>query len=287
VENVTALYFPIYCMKLYNAMGEALGFTDDSATESDTQAISRRFEGRVLVAEDNVANRELIRIILEKYGIEATIVENGEEAVERFDPGAFDLILMDEQMPRMNGKEAMHRIRKETGSSVPIVAVTANVVNEARERGIRSGYDAFVGKPINVAELEEVLERYLDEKTPYEMLPAVPDEAGRRVRGLDMEKLRKELMLDDAEILLLLEVFLGKVRRLMLEMGEAVDRSDYERIASTAHSVKGSSANFRLKRVQDLAKEMEDAASKKEKGFDYEAYSRAIGDELATIGIES
>ena len=124
------------------------------------------FEGKILVAEDNLANQELIKIILERYGLTYMIASNGVEALYYYQSQPFDMVLMDEQMPRMNGNEATSAIlayeKENKKKHTPIVALTANVVKGARERSIQNGYDAFLGKPIVLKEIEQIFERYLN-----------------------------------------------------------------------------------------------------------------------------
>jgi PAS domain S-box-containing protein len=289
VDNVTPLYFPIYCTKLHSVMAQALNLFSVAGMEDETAA-HRQFRGHLLVAEDNVANQQLVRIILDRYGLDYTITDDGIEAVEAFKEGAFDLVLMDEQMPRMNGIDAMRKIRifeAEQGFvQTPIVAVTANVVKGVREHGIRAGYDAFLGKPISLEELEEVFERHLQEVAPADAAPepSSPSEE-QRIEGLDMEKLRSELMLEHDDIIMLLEVFLKKVQTLRGELAHAINANAYATIAKIAHSIKGSSANFRMEEVQQLAREVEEAATAKKQGYDYQGMYEKLFSELEKVKI--
>ena len=288
VDSVTPLYFPIYCTKLHSVMAQALNLFSAGQLEDET-AIRRQFRGHLLVAEDNMANQELVRIILDRYGIGYMITADGIEAVEAFKEGAFDLVLMDEQMPRMNGIDAMRKIRAyeaEQGfEKTPIVAVTANVVKGVREHGIRSGYDAFLGKPISLEELEALFERHLREVAPAG--PAEPSETSheRTIEGLDMEKLRSELMLEHDDIIMLLEVFLKKMQTLRGELAHAINAKAYATIAKVAHSIKGASANFRMEEVQLLARDLEEAATAKNKGYDYQGMYERLFAELGTVKI--
>jgi signal transduction histidine kinase/ActR/RegA family two-component response regulator len=112
---------------------------------------------RVLAAEDNAVNQLVLQTLLEQIGVEATIVEDGAEAVAAWEQAAFDLILMDVQMPRMDGPEATRAIREREAATgrarTPIVALTANVMSHQVEAYSAAGMDAFVAKPIAIAEL--------------------------------------------------------------------------------------------------------------------------------------
>jgi PAS domain S-box-containing protein len=116
---------------------------------------------KVLLAEDIEANATLATLRLEQQGHQVTWVKNGQEAVDAFSKGGYDLILMDLQMPILDGIAATRRIRElETGGSthIPILALTASVLQHEREQCLQAGLDAFVGKPINVNELLEQME---------------------------------------------------------------------------------------------------------------------------------
>ncbi|MCJ7765485.1 MAG: ATP-binding protein, partial [Thiovulaceae bacterium] len=107
VENITPLHFPLYCSKLYHTFLDALHLSQESdASLLPSKSKRRRFKGNVLVAEDNSANQELIKTILESYGLHPCIASDGLEAVLCYKSGDFDLVLMDEQMPKKSGTQA-------------------------------------------------------------------------------------------------------------------------------------------------------------------------------------
>jgi PAS domain S-box-containing protein len=288
VASITPLYFPIYCSKLYNTMSQALGLMPPCSSEEESSNLQRRFDAHLLVAEDNAANQELMKIILERYNVTYDMVSDGIEAVDSFQRGKYDMVLMDEQMPRMNGLEAMQQIlayEKEQGQDhTPIVAITANVVKGVKERGIKAGYSAFIGKPIFLKELEAVFAHYLNEATASEVIRAAAPEEESGISGLDMVKLQKELMLEYDDIVMLLGVFLKKLETLLPELDQAISKSDFAKIAKHAHSIKGSSANFRMEEVQKLAKSIEDSASKEE-AFDYRGVFETLETELSKVKV--
>ena len=116
---------------------------------------------RVLVAEDNRTNQRVVKLLLERMGCVVRIVENGEEVLTAVNEGEFDVILMDCQMPVMDGLEATGRVRNGTGGSrrVPIVALTANVFEADRARCLEAGMTDFLAKPVENAALLEALTR--------------------------------------------------------------------------------------------------------------------------------
>ncbi len=116
---------------------------------------------RILVAEDNVVNQRVAAGLLSKRGHQVTVVSNGREALEALRRGAFDLVLMDVQMPDMDGFEATAAIRqweRETGSRVRIVAMTAHAMTGDRERCLAAGMDGYLAKPIDQRTLYDVVE---------------------------------------------------------------------------------------------------------------------------------
>ena len=276
IANIVPLTFPVYCTKLQSAITDVLG-TSGGADRLMSGGKGRLgFEGRVLVAEDNSANQELIKIILERYSLDYTIASDGIELLERYHAEPFDLILMDEQMPRMGGNEATAAIlahERQTGEKhTPIVALTANVVQGSRERSIQNGYDAFLGKPIVLKEIEQILERYLK---PVVLPPLASEQTVQpKESKIDMEHLKSALMLDEDQIERLLEVYHQKMERSFHDLKAAIEARSYEEIAFIAHSIKGSSANFRFDELSRISSVIEESATGKEKEFDFsEAYS--------------
>ncbi len=117
------------------------------------------FAARALVADDHPFNQELLRILLESAGVEVHVVGDGAQAVDAYRSGAFDIVLMDVQMPVMDGPEATRRIRalEGQGARIPIIAMTANVMSEQIEAYLAAGMDAHLGKPIDSTALIETV----------------------------------------------------------------------------------------------------------------------------------
>jgi two-component system, sensor histidine kinase and response regulator len=126
---------------------------------------------RILLAEDNAINQTLAVRLLEKRGYSVTVAPDGQAAVEAFHTGGFELVLMDIQMPRMDGFQATAAIRereKLTGGRIPIVAMTAHALVGDQERCLASGMDGYVSKPIRTSELFATIERMLGDKPEAE-----------------------------------------------------------------------------------------------------------------------
>ncbi len=130
---------------------------------SDTRILdihfSEQFPLRILIAEDNLVNQKFIQYVLQKLGYQIVIAENGIEVLKKLSETVFDVILMDCQMPEMDGFEATRVIRKEFGTKPYIVALTANAMQEDRNNCLLAGMDDYVAKPIKLEVIKEVLQK--------------------------------------------------------------------------------------------------------------------------------
>ena len=128
-------------------------------------AVGSRYRGRVLVVEDNTVNRQLAMGMLARFGLVPDAVEDGEQALARLEEGSYDLVLMDVQMPVLDGCQATQRLRereRERGwGHTPVVALTANAMAGDREKALAAGMDGYLAKPVSLYELERVLGRWL------------------------------------------------------------------------------------------------------------------------------
>jgi CheY-like chemotaxis protein len=137
--------------------------SESISQEQQTQ--SPKFTGKVLVAEDVLTNQVLVRLLLERLGLEVTTVEDGALAVEEVMNREYDLILMDIQMPNMNGYEATQAIRKK-GVRTPVVALTANAMKGDKDKCIDAGCDGYLAKPIDRRALLQTIGKYLRAEEP-------------------------------------------------------------------------------------------------------------------------
>ena len=156
---------PIFGSKVFNIIAESK-LTEKHIEKIENKIVHRdTFSAKVLVAEDNPNNQLLIKIILQKLGLDVTIVENGQLAVESYEKEEFDLIFLDINMPVMDGITALKLIREieeKTGKHVPIIALTANSINGDRERYLDEGMDNYLSKPFDKEKLVSLLEEYLN-----------------------------------------------------------------------------------------------------------------------------
>jgi PAS domain S-box-containing protein len=156
--------------------GKPLGLSSTHAdVESAALTLTRRHAGRrILIAEDEPVNREITLIMLEDVGLVVDVAEDGERAVSMMQGGRYDAILMDMQMPRMDGLEATRLIRQmPNGNTIPILAMTANAYAEDRARCQEAGMNDFISKPAKPDDVYFILRRWLDQ-TPVAVAVAVP-----------------------------------------------------------------------------------------------------------------
>jgi len=270
-KHINPMCFPLYCSKIHTVFEELLNPEEFLPYSKN---ISQKFKGHILVAEDNEANQELIKILLMKYGLSFDLAENGLEALRLYKKNSYDLILMDEQMPIMDGNVAVKKIlayEHDNGlSHTPVSALTANVIKGARERGLLSGFDSFLGKPIVLKELERVFMTYLKLDTLQVLETDDKSESTATIVGLDAEKLSEELMLTHDELIMLLGLFIKKMKKVIPELQNAIKKRDFKKIALSAHSIKGSSGNFRIESLQLNSSEMEKMAKAENSEYDYD-----------------
>jgi CheY-like chemotaxis protein len=211
---------------------------------------------RVLLAEDNAVNQQLVLAVLEKQEHRVVVVDNGAAAVRAVEQEAFDLVLMDVQMPQMNGLEATRAIRaleRERGGHVPIVAMTAHAMKGAREECLQAGMDAYLSKPVQMAELVHVVEeltRCPANRPPSpEISAAVP---------FNPEPLRRRIGNDEELFRELIALFQEDGPRMLEQVREAVAAGDAAAVERAAHLLKGSACNFAADEVVCAARRMED-----------------------------
>ena len=215
------------------------------------------YPSRVLVAEDSAINQEVIRRLLEKWGHTAVIADNGLKALSAFENERFDLVLMDLQMPEMNGFEVTAAIRKRehgAGTRIPIIALTAHALKGDRERCIDAGMDDYVSKPIDAEKLFGVVEtaasQHRSARSDGEAIP----------NALDLDGLMKNVDGDSDLVLTLARVFADSSLGQLAEISGAIARGDTEALARGAHSLKGSVGNFGARAAVDAAVQLESIA---------------------------
>ena len=198
--------------------------------------------GRVLVVDDGESNRKLIELLLTRAGVTVETATNGEEAVKAVLGDSFDAILMDVQMPVMDGYTAMQLIR-EAGHSLPIVALTAHAMNEERDRALASGFSHFLPKPVDIDDLYALVAVLLGGQVtrkkvaPAPAVQAQPNEAAQSSPLAD--PITCSLPMDDEEFHAICCDFVTRLRGELKKFVETLNERNFEELATQAHWLKG------------------------------------------------
>jgi two-component system sensor histidine kinase/response regulator len=207
----------------------------------------------ILVAEDNVVNQKLAMKLLEKRGHKVTLAGNGREALAAVGKKPFDLVIMDVQMPVMDGLEATAQLREReelTGQHQPVIAMTALVMKGDRERCMAAGMDGYLSKPIRPQELDEVLERYI--ARGYEAAAIAAPERPMQSH-VATEELLERIDGDRGFLAELLELFRGDYPELMQSAEAAIEAEDVATLQRTGHALKGALSNLSANTAAELA----------------------------------
>ena len=242
---------PIYGSKIFNIMAQVKSI-EESHTLIDQVKSKNKFTGKVLVAEDNTNNQLLIRIILEKFGLNVQIVENGKLALEKVKEEIFDLIFLDINMPVMDGIEAIKHIRlyeDMINKHTPVVALTANSIKGDREKYLEKGMDNYLSKPINNDELLKILNTYLNnEDSNIEI----------NKDKLDVNIIIGKLGIDQEIAQILIDGFKENIVKDLDDMNEIIkNKNDFE-ICQKAHYIRNSCLNVGLDDICKLLIQLED-----------------------------
>jgi two-component system sensor histidine kinase/response regulator len=252
-------------------------------TTTEAPALPSAAGRKVLLAEDNAVNRRLAARLLEKRGCAVLLATNGAEAFELWSRESVDMILMDVQMPVVDGLEATRRIRekeKGSGGHVPIVVLTAHAMKGDRERCLEAGADDYLAKPIIPAKLAETMDRQLasgqardhrEESVPSPDRPFDPDALLARLEG-DRRLAGEMVSLLESEAPVLVE-----------QACAALERNDCEALRRAAHTLKGAIGNFGNGLAFRAAAELEECARRGTDGNEAAAACGRLENELKRL----
>jgi PAS domain S-box-containing protein len=215
---------------------------------------------RVLIAEDNALNRELALRLLERRGHRIAVAENGAEALAALEREPFDAVLMDVQMPELDGLEATRRIREKeaaTGRHIPIIAMTAHSMTGDRERCLAAGMDAYIAKPIDAAELLAQVERLGGAAAPVGASVRLSASEPPAPPAFDPSALLARLNHNRALLSRLVEIFLADSPKMLAAIGEAIAQGDADGLFRAAHQLKGAAGNLSADGAMDAARRLE------------------------------
>ncbi len=248
---------PIKQAELYRAILAALGSPEARPKPPPAPPPRTGRALRVLLAEDNLVNQMLAVRLLEKQGHSVVVAANGREAVEAVQRQPFDLVLMDVQMPEMDGFEATAAIRqgeRGSGRHLPILAMTAYAMKGDRERCLDSGMDGYVSKPIQPRELWETIDNLV---TPARS----GDEREAPAVILDHDEIRDRVGGDTNLLHELIELFFADYPQMWQNVRDALSQGDAAKLSQAAHTLKGSVGVFGAQNARAAAERLEQLAS--------------------------
>ena len=252
---------PVKQSELFDSIVTVLGVTapEDYDVDNDPSSRGTKITGlNVLLAEDNLVNQNLAIGLLTKQGHQTTLARNGVEAVELYTSQDFDVVLMDVQMPLMDGLEATAEIRKfeeQTGLHTPIVAMTAHAMRGDRERCLEGGMDEYLSKPIRGRQIADMFQR-------LELHSSSAPSESPETAGTDADVNWNEALASvdgDRELLReVIDTFLQEAPILMTTLQESVESGDASAMHRAAHTFKGALMSLGALGVSDLARELEE-----------------------------
>jgi two-component system sensor histidine kinase/response regulator len=257
------------------ALAEKLGKSDTNQLETKPSmpewATTER-PLRILLAEDNLVNQKVVTRLMEKRGHHVQIASNGNEAISAWTKGQFDLILMDAQMPEMDGLTATRLIRQaelETGGHIAIIAMTAHALKGDRERCLEAGMDEYLSKPLNVKEFFTKL---------AEMSTSVSINAGQKGNSVKAPAFDHAVAMalvegDNEALVEIANLFLIDSVELLQEIQVAIAARDAATIVTSAHTLKGSAGYFGAKSATETALRLEQLGQSNEIEKMHDLYS--------------
>lgn len=246
-----------------------------SAVPRPQRAAGTTLSGKVLLVEDHPVNQKVAQKLLERLGLSVDLADNGEAALERISQQAYAMVLMDCQMPVLDGYSATRRLRElesESGKPrLPVIAMTAHAMAGDRERCLQSGMDDYISKPLDRHLLEETLARWLQHvstappatvapATPISPTPAAPMTATPPADTLDTSTLvdLEDIMGDELQTLI--DEYLRDGDARIANLQAAAARGDVAEVGKLSHSLKSASANLGAKPLAERARMVEEAA---------------------------
>ena len=270
----TVLIKPIGASLLFDALMRSLGNPDDAGAariikpDTSMEALSPIRGARILLAEDNAINQQVATEILIDAGFQVEVADNGKLALNMVESGEYDIVLMDMQMPVMGGVDAAQLIRRQSKfANLPIIAMTANVMQADRDRCFAAGMNAFVAKPIEPDELFRVLLKWIapranavqtpDEATVPSDDPTPVDPFPTHIAGLDTTVGLRRMMGKKQRYLSILRSFCETKDHADIEIRRAWESGDRDGAIRLAHTLKGLAGQIGAHALQESAQTLE------------------------------
>ncbi|MCL5098208.1 MAG: PAS domain-containing protein [Candidatus Omnitrophica bacterium] len=275
VGIAACLVKPVKQSRLYDCLAMVLGGGENAASENakPTPALPTRplndtaghKDINILLAEDNPVNQKVALSQLQKLGYSADAVPNGRKVLEALDRARYDVVLMDSQMPQMDGYEATRRIREKEAadpatpkrSPIYVIALTANALQGDREKCLDAGMNDYVSKPVHLADLQAALQRAV-KVCASRQTTSENDASGCIIDPEALASLRDLRRPGQPDPLLeLIDLFLRDGEGRLRQMADSLAQRNTVALAATAHSLKGSASNLGSQRLAALCLELE------------------------------
>jgi signal transduction histidine kinase/CheY-like chemotaxis protein/HPt (histidine-containing phosphotransfer) domain-containing protein len=256
--GISAKSMPTLINQISDAAGELLASSRASAMMASLQT------SRILLVEDNVFNQQIAQEMLEEMGATVSLANNGAAALEMLGQTDFDCVLMDLQMPVMDGLETTRRIRASPQlSRIPVLAMTATATTEARVRCIDAGMNDFISKPVQPALLYQTIANWLPRGVPQAQPQPEPEPApaatGNNPDGIDLSVLAMLLGYDEGKIRKFALAFLHSSQDGVRDMEAALACGDMDTVRQLGHRIKGAARTVGAFGMGDLCEQLEDA----------------------------
>jgi CheY-like chemotaxis protein/HPt (histidine-containing phosphotransfer) domain-containing protein len=279
-EFAASLTKPIKPSQLYDTLMSVFGPTPAGVQVPTPRAgpveqLAERMPLRILLAEDNVVNQQLALLLLQKLGYRADVTADGLEALQALEREPYDVVLMDVQMPKMDGLEATRHIHQRwpKGRRPHVIAATANAMQEEREACLAAGMDDYLAKPIHLEELAAALRRCRPHvaarpraaatepdggaQAPPEREPPGPPRSAGVLHPPALERLMQTIGDDRGLLATLIDTFLRDVPRLVDGARQGLQQGQADEVRRAAHTLKSNGATFGAMRLSELSRELE------------------------------
>ena len=276
-SNEVLVSLPFYASKINDVLQELINSSSDFSIDMKK---SYQFEGHILVAEDNFANQELITFILESVGVDFDIASNGKEALNLYKNNKYDIVLMDINMPILDGIEAFKKIREYEKSEgvgyTPIVALTANAIKGDKEKFLSLGMDDYMSKPIEMEKLKELFGKFLVQKEINEnelentnaQEKVIGDEKSEEIIEVQEIETSAQITLDPLKIAgslgvseniakMLISKFKKEIPNDLKELEAFINEEDQSQVKQKAHFIKNSCLNLGLQEICEDIQQIE------------------------------
>lgn len=264
--------------------------------EDDLRRQLNTIEHRILLVEDNGTNQQVALGMLTRLGLRVDAVENGEEALEAMKNASYDLVLMDVQMPKMDGFETTQQIRQANDAldrNIPIIAMTAHAMHGDRERCLAAGMNDYISKPVTLKALADKINQWLpDHQVCLDCAPK-QEPAYIETPVFDKEGFLKRLTDDSALARTLITIFIDDTDKQLRSLTQALNDGQTDAVRRVAHSINGAAGIVGAESLRKLASTLEEAADKGDLDsisnypqrlqHEFDRYKEAVGEDFIAV----